>query len=220
MPNARIRLSRNHNYWDRQNVAIDQVFTFNRFGAFNPLGMIYALEGDVVGMNSAPPGPGNAQLRPDKRPRPLVLLCDVSGSMERYSRMLLHFAHAIMSQHARVEAFLFSTELSHVTRQLRRPRAEELLPLVRAALVHGEGAPALLANNTIDPAPYLLGGEVAPPATERGWKDTVGAHPNQVTRIRQRFDLPAGLSTPQKYAYHCHILEHEDNDMMRPYEVV
>ena len=41
------------------------------------------------------------------RPRPLVLLCDVSGSMERYSRMLLHFAHALTSRHQRVEAFLF-----------------------------------------------------------------------------------------------------------------
>jgi FtsP/CotA-like multicopper oxidase with cupredoxin domain len=48
----------------------------------------------------------------------------------------------------------------------------------------------------------------------------VGAHPNQVTRIRQRFDLPTNASLPQKYVYHCHILEHEDNDMMRPFEVV
>ena len=54
------------------------------------------------------------------RPRPLVLLCDVSGSMERYSRMLLHFAHALTSRHRRVEAFLFSTQLTRITRQLRR----------------------------------------------------------------------------------------------------
>jgi hypothetical protein len=59
------------------------------------------------------------------RPRRLVLLCDVSGSMERYSRMLLHFAHAITSRHRRVEAFLFSTRLTRITRQLcaRRPDA-------------------------------------------------------------------------------------------------
>jgi spore coat protein A len=81
-------------------------------------------------------------------------------------------------------------------------------------------APPLLANNTIDPAPFVLGPEVRPAPNERGWKDTVGANPNQVTRIRQRFDLPAGASVPQKYVYHCHILEHEDNDMMRPYKVV
>ena len=64
------------------------------------------------------------------RPRPLVLLCDVSGSMERYSRMLLHFAHVIMSRHRRVEAFLFSTELSHITRQLRSPRPDAALAAV------------------------------------------------------------------------------------------
>jgi spore coat protein A len=77
----------------------------------------------------------------------------------------------------------------------------------------------LLANNTIDPTPYLLGPEVPPAVNERGWKDTVGAHPNQMTRIRQKFDLPRGAGGTQKYVYHCHILEHEDNDMMRPYEV-
>ncbi len=54
-----------------------------------------------------------------RRPRPSVLLCDVSGSMERYSRMLLHFAHALSQRHRRVEAFLFSTRLTRVTRELR-----------------------------------------------------------------------------------------------------
>ena len=91
---------------------------------------------------------------------------------------------------------------------------------VEAARDGKPGAPPLLTNNTIDPTPFLLGPEVLPPRNEKGWKDTVGAHPNQVTRIRQKFDLPAGASTPQKYVYHCHILEHEDNDMMRPFRVV
>jgi uncharacterized protein len=53
------------------------------------------------------------------RPRPIVLLCDVSGSMERYSRMLLHFAHALGRRHRRVEAFLFSTQLTRITPELR-----------------------------------------------------------------------------------------------------
>jgi hypothetical protein len=53
------------------------------------------------------------------RPRPLVLVCDVSGSMERYSRMLIHFAHAVARRHGRVEVFLFSTALTRVTRDLR-----------------------------------------------------------------------------------------------------
>jgi len=54
------------------------------------------------------------------RPRPLVLLADVSGSMERYSRVLLHFAYALQKAHGRVEVFLFSTRLTRVTRELAR----------------------------------------------------------------------------------------------------
>ena len=53
-----------------------------------------------------------------------------------------------------------------------------------------------------------------PEPWESGWKDTVIAYPGEVTRIKARFDLP-GL-----YVWHCHILEHEDNEMMRPYEVL
>jgi len=54
-----------------------------------------------------------------RRQRPIVLLCDVSGSMERYSRMLLQFAHAISRRHRRLETFLFSTGLTRVTTDLR-----------------------------------------------------------------------------------------------------
>jgi uncharacterized protein with von Willebrand factor type A (vWA) domain len=53
------------------------------------------------------------------RPRSLVLLCDVSGSMESYSRLLLHFAHAMVRQHTRVEVFLFATRLTRITPELR-----------------------------------------------------------------------------------------------------
>jgi uncharacterized protein len=53
------------------------------------------------------------------RRRPLVLLCDVSGSMERYSRLLLIFAHAI-ARREDVETFVFSTRLTRITRLLRR----------------------------------------------------------------------------------------------------
>ena len=64
------------------------------------------------------------------RPRPLVLLCDISRSMERYSRMLLHFGHSIVRRHRRVEAFLFSTTLTRVTRQLRLSKPDEALDAV------------------------------------------------------------------------------------------
>jgi uncharacterized protein len=73
------------------------------------------------------------------RPRPLVLLCDVSGSMERYSRMLLHFAHAITWRHRRVEAFLFATRLTRITRQLRTLRPDAALAAVSRAVPDWSG---------------------------------------------------------------------------------
>jgi uncharacterized protein with von Willebrand factor type A (vWA) domain len=73
------------------------------------------------------------------RPRPLVLLCDVSGSMERYSRMLLHFAHALTSRHQRVEAFLFSTHLTRITRQLTTRRPDDAIAAVSRAVPDWSG---------------------------------------------------------------------------------
>jgi spore coat protein A len=55
----------------------------------------------------------------------------------------------------------------------------------------------------------------APEPMEAGWKDTVRADPGMVTRILVPFAGYAG-----RYVWHCHILEHEDNEMMRPYEVL
>ncbi len=53
------------------------------------------------------------------RPRPVVLICDISGSMERYSRFLLRFAHALDRSGAPVEVFVFGTRLTRITRELR-----------------------------------------------------------------------------------------------------
>ena len=85
---------------------------------------------------------------------------------------------------------------------------------------------------------YLLGKPMAPMPNENGWKDTVTVYPGQVTIIRVRF---APLTSPSTgpgapspgvnqypfdptvgpgYVWHCHIVDHEDNEMMRPYEVV
>jgi uncharacterized protein with von Willebrand factor type A (vWA) domain len=64
------------------------------------------------------------------RPRPLVLLCDVSGSMERYTRMLLHFAHSIIGRNYRVEVFLFATRLTRITAQLQRSRPDAAVSAV------------------------------------------------------------------------------------------
>lgn len=60
-----------------------------------------------------------------------------------------------------------------------------------------------------------VGPSIPPDQNERGWKDTVRANPGEVTRIIARFGPFTGI-----YPWHCHILEHEDYDMMRPYEVL
>ncbi|MEL6543147.1 MAG: VWA domain-containing protein [Myxococcota bacterium] len=60
-----------------------------------------------------------AQKRRKQKPPPLVVLCDVSGSMERYSRMFVHLLHGLTNSRGRVETFLFGTRLNHVTRALR-----------------------------------------------------------------------------------------------------
>lgn len=54
------------------------------------------------------------------KPRPLVVLCDISGSMEKYSRMLLHFIHSLSNGMRGVEAFVFGTRLTRITRQVER----------------------------------------------------------------------------------------------------
>lgn len=64
--------------------------------------------------------------QPRRRRRPVILLCDVSGSMERYTRLLLVFAHAI-ARREDVETFVFSTRLTRITRLLRRRDIDQAL---------------------------------------------------------------------------------------------
>ncbi|HJV64453.1 MAG TPA: multicopper oxidase domain-containing protein [Geomonas sp.] len=105
----------------------------------------------------------------------------------------------------------------------------------------------LLGPYVPDPTSYLTGNLLPPDPNEAGWKDTVKSFPGTITRVAVRFapqDVPlagvgAGINTfafdPSAtmsvvrdafgypggpgYVWHCHILDHEDNDMMRPYQV-
>jgi FtsP/CotA-like multicopper oxidase with cupredoxin domain len=71
--------------------------------------------------------------------------------------------------------------------------------------------------------PYLTGQPVPPAPNEEGWKDTAVMFAGQVTTIRVRFAQQDGSAFPfdatvgPGYVWHCHLLEHEDNEMMRPY---
>ncbi len=83
----------------------------------------------------------------------------------------------------------------------------------------------------VDPTPFLLGSPTPPPPLDSGWKDTVRAPSGQVTRIIARWapqETPSGgvtpgenqfpidpTTSPGSYLWHCHVLGHEDNDMMR-----
>jgi hypothetical protein len=59
------------------------------------------------------------------------------------------------------------------------------------------------------------GPPVSAPPEEAGWKDTVKVNPNEIVRVIARFEDFTG-----RYPYHCHILDHEDHEMMRQFEVV
>jgi spore coat protein A len=82
---------------------------------------------------------------------------------------------------------------------------------------------AWVASGRTGPQPnvnvYLQGAAIPALPEELGGKDTVKAYPGQVTRIVAKFGLPPGVTGPAEYVYHCHILEHEENEMMRPFVV-
>jgi len=73
------------------------------------------------------------------RTPPLVVLCDISGSMDRYARMLLHFLHAITNDRHRVQTFVFGTRLTNITRHLKHRDVDVALARVTASVVDWAG---------------------------------------------------------------------------------
>jgi hypothetical protein len=76
---------------------------------------------------------------PKRRHPPLVVLCDISGSMSRYSRLALHFLHAITNDRDRVHVFLFGTRLSNITRLLRHRDIDVALDRVAKSVCDWSG---------------------------------------------------------------------------------
>lgn len=74
-----------------------------------------------------------------RRRPPLVILCDISGSMDRYARMLIHFMHAVTNDRDRVHTFLFGTRLTNVTRHLRHRDIDVALEKVTESVVDWSG---------------------------------------------------------------------------------
>ncbi|MEX1309418.1 MAG: multicopper oxidase domain-containing protein [Candidatus Sulfomarinibacteraceae bacterium] len=104
-----------------------------------------------------------------------------------------------------------------------------------AGAVGGNPDPLLFSTDPVTGAPWVSarGPRRGPAAHERGWKDTATMYPGEVTRIAVRFaptDVAADAAGPlgypfdpddgHGYVWHCHILDHEDNEMMRPTEVL
>jgi len=86
--------------------------------------------------------------------------------------------------------------------------------------------PYMMTPQELSYTPYLKGKPQAAGPTEQGWKDTIRMNPGEVTIIRIRFapidgssSYPFDATQGPGYVWHCHILDHEDNEMMRPYYV-
>jgi uncharacterized protein with von Willebrand factor type A (vWA) domain len=77
--------------------------------------------------------------RPVRRPRALVVICDISGSMERHARVLLRFSQALAASAVRTEAFVFGTRLTRVTRLLRDRDRDRALDRVAATVTDWSG---------------------------------------------------------------------------------
>ena len=77
--------------------------------------------------------------RRKEKPRPVVLLCDISGSMERYTRVLLHFMHTLAGSLFQVESFVYSTDITRITRQIRQKNVDDALEDIGQAVLQWGG---------------------------------------------------------------------------------
>jgi spore coat protein A len=139
-----------------------------------------------------------------------LTIMDSQDRLGRSSIMLLNGAHWDMpvTEKPRLDcteiwSFVNLTDDSHPIH----------LHLVRFQLL--DRRPFDLATYQLTGKLVLTGPPAALPVGELGWKDTVRVDPLTVTRIIVRFEGFTG-----RYVWHCHVLEHEDNEMMRPFLVV
>jgi len=105
-----------------------------------------------------------ARRGPKTKHPPLVVLCDISGSMSQYTRVMLHFIHALMENRRNVHAFTFGTRLTNITRMLKARDPDEALAACTAGVDDWSGgtriAPSLHAFNKLWSRRVLSGGAV------------------------------------------------------------
>lgn len=124
------------------------------------------------------------------RQRPLVLVCDVSGSMDRYSRMLLHFAHQLAHRPGGLEAFVFATRLTRITSELRRRGADDAVRRVLAKVTDwgsGTRIGGALRTFNVDWARRVSGRGPIVLLISDGWdRGDPDALAREMTRLRRR----------------------------------
>lgn len=132
--------------------------------------------------------PLEMQIRRRRQP-PLVVLCDISGSMNRYSRILLHFLHAVTNDQDRVHTFLFGTRLTNVSRQLRHRDVDVALERVAESVPDWSGGTrigSILHEFNRDWARRVLGqGAVVLFITDGLDRDAGQGLPKEMERLRK-----------------------------------
>ncbi len=123
------------------------------------------------------------------RPRPIVILCDISGSMERYSRMLLHFMHTITGGMDDIESFVFGTRLTRITRQLAHREVDEAMHGVSRAVVDWSGGTKIgeaLKTFNYDWARRVLGRGAVVLIISDGWdRGDIDLLSNEMERLQR-----------------------------------
>jgi hypothetical protein len=129
--------------------------------------------------------------RKEKR-RPLVVLCDVSGSMELYSRLLLEFIYTLRTATDRLEAFVFGTRLTRITRQLRTRNPEQALADAAGAIVDWGGGTRIgesLRSFNFEWARRVLGQGSVVAVVSDGWdRGDAGLLEREMSRLRRHCD--------------------------------
>lgn len=124
-----------------------------------------------------------------KKPPPLVVICDISGSMSDYTRMFLHFIHGVMARRQRVSVFVFGTRLSNITRQMQGRDVDAALARVAKAVTDWSGGTRIsqsLHDFNVDWSRRVLGqGAVVLLITDGLERDHDGRLSFEVARLRR-----------------------------------
>jgi uncharacterized protein with von Willebrand factor type A (vWA) domain len=130
-----------------------------------------------------------ARRGPKEKHPPLVVLCDISGSMSQYSRVILHFVHALMEHRRHVHAFVFGTRLTNITRMLKAKDPDEALAACTAAVEDWSGgtriAPSLHAFNKQWSRRVLSGGAVVLLVSDGLERDGAGDLAREADRLHR-----------------------------------